>query len=182
VSKSRGDEWYTPRWLVEALGPFDLDPSAPSKDHWTAHRCYTKQDDGLNQLWFGRVWGNFPYSDIDPWIAKAIKHRNGIALTFARTDTVWMQRALDNSDALFLLKGRIAFVDADEKKVGTAPAPSVLIAFGENNVEAIDAAATTGLIQGKLFFERSKARKLILPEERRLITGAELGFNTLAAD
>ena len=23
------DEWYTPRWVIDELGPFDLDPCAP---------------------------------------------------------------------------------------------------------------------------------------------------------
>lgn len=23
------DEWYTPKWVIEELGPFDLDPCAP---------------------------------------------------------------------------------------------------------------------------------------------------------
>ena len=182
MSKSRGDEWYTPRALVEALRPFDTDPSAPSKDHWTARLCYTKEDDGLKQPWYGRVWGNFPYSDIEPWIDKAIEHGNCVLLTYARTDTKWMQKALDACDALHCLKGRIAFVDANEKKGSTSTAPSVLIAFGENNVDALEEAAAKGLIQGKLFIQASKARKLIVPEERKLITGADLGFNKLAAD
>jgi phage N-6-adenine-methyltransferase len=182
MSKSRGDEWYTPRALVEALRPFDIDPCAPSKNHWTARHCYTKEDDGLKLPWFGRFFLNPPYSEIDPWIDKAVEHRNGIALTFARTDTKWAHRAIEGSDGLFLFGGRIAFVDADEKKVGSAPAASVLIAFGEGNVEAIEDAAANGLIRGKMFFERSKARKVILPEERKFIPGADLGFNKLAAD
>lgn len=24
------DEWYTPRWIIDELGPFDLDPCAPA--------------------------------------------------------------------------------------------------------------------------------------------------------
>ena len=182
MSKSRGDEWYTPRALVEALRPFDIDPCAPSKNHWTARHCYTKEDDGLKLPWFGRCFLNPPYSDIEPWIDKAIEHRNGIALTFARTCTKWMHRALGSCDGLFLIEGRIAFVDADEKKGAAATAPSVLLAFGDNNVTAIEEAAEKGLIRGKMFFEASKARKLILPEERKLIAGADLGFNKLAAD
>ena len=26
------DEYYTPRWIIDTLGPFDCDPCAPPKD------------------------------------------------------------------------------------------------------------------------------------------------------
>ena len=29
-AKSTTDEWYTPREIIDALGPFDLDPGAPT--------------------------------------------------------------------------------------------------------------------------------------------------------
>lgn len=28
-SKQTTDEWYTPKWILDALGSFDLDPCAP---------------------------------------------------------------------------------------------------------------------------------------------------------
>lgn len=36
------DEWLTPKWLVDRLGPFDLDPCSPINRPWaTAARHFT---------------------------------------------------------------------------------------------------------------------------------------------
>ena len=41
-SKQTTDEWYTPKWIVDALGSFDLDPCAPENRLWnTAKRHIT---------------------------------------------------------------------------------------------------------------------------------------------
>lgn len=38
------DEWYTPREIIDALGPFELDPCAPISPLWpTAKKCLTKK-------------------------------------------------------------------------------------------------------------------------------------------
>lgn len=48
------DEWYTPKWIIESLGEFDLDPCAPEKPLWaTAKRHFTASDNGLAQNWGG---------------------------------------------------------------------------------------------------------------------------------
>lgn len=181
MSKSRGDEWYTPRWLVNALGPFDLDPAAPARSHWTATRCYTKADDGLRLPWNGRVFLNPPYSEPQPWVERLIEHGNAIALFFVRTDTKWMQQTLGVADAAFLLRGRIPFVDIEERKSGTPAAASILLAFGENNVKAIREAQKLGAIDGQLLFTLKYLERFV-PTPRENDTGADLGFNKLAAD
>lgn len=56
------DEWLTPPAIIDALGPFDLDPASPIERPWpTAARHYTIEDDGLAQPWAGMVWCNPPY-------------------------------------------------------------------------------------------------------------------------
>lgn len=56
------DEWLTPQSILDALGPFDLDPCAPISRPWNiALHHYTIVDDGLIQPWFGFVWCNPPY-------------------------------------------------------------------------------------------------------------------------
>jgi len=49
--------WLTPQWLIEALGPFDLDPcAAPSPRPWgTARFYYELPYDGLALPWNG-MW------------------------------------------------------------------------------------------------------------------------------
>ncbi len=50
--KGFSDEWLTPPKIVEALGPFDLDPCSPVNRPWpTAGRHLTIEDDGLAQDW-----------------------------------------------------------------------------------------------------------------------------------
>ena len=45
-SKQTTDEWYTPKWIVDALGSFDLDPCAPENRLWnTAKRHITPSED-----------------------------------------------------------------------------------------------------------------------------------------
>jgi hypothetical protein len=52
----------TPRFVIDALGPFDLDPCPPKERPWdTARRHFTEADDGLSRPWKGRVWLNPPY-------------------------------------------------------------------------------------------------------------------------
>src|SRR5690606_33391584 len=119
MSNAGKDEWYTPKSLIEALGSFDLDPAAPSRDHWTADECWTKEEDGLSRSWGEeeiRKFLNPPYSEPNPWVDKLVVSRNTIALFFARMDTIWMHRALDGADAAFFLKGRISFINAVGKK------------------------------------------------------------------
>lgn len=53
------DEWYTPKYILDSLGKFDLDPCAPSVPlYQTAGTMYNEFDDGLAQKWEGRVCYN----------------------------------------------------------------------------------------------------------------------------
>lgn len=85
--------WLTPRWVIEALGPFDLDPCAATVRVFDcASRNITEAEDGLRADWMGFVWMNPPYGPhLGKWFAKIIEHRNGIALTFARCETAALQ-------------------------------------------------------------------------------------------
>lgn len=153
ANERKSDEWYTPRWLVDALGTFDTDPCTPQRGHWTAKTCYTIEENGLKQPWTGRVFLNPPYSDIDPWILKMTRHGNGILLVFAKTETQWMDQALCFANAICFLSQRVKFVDIGENTEGSPKAPSVLLAFGDENVEAIATAIAEGKIDGRLFGE-----------------------------
>jgi hypothetical protein len=51
------DDWLTPRYILDALGEFDLDPCAATGQPWaTARRHLTVHEDGLKEPWAGRVW------------------------------------------------------------------------------------------------------------------------------
>lgn len=141
------EDWLTPPSVIRACGTFDLDPCSPMPRPWdTAKTHYTLADNGLTKPWFGRVWLNPPYGNqTDKWMQMLAQHGNGIALIFARTETgsffpwVW-----DYADAILFIKGRLRFWTKEGREGGTAGAPSVLIAYGENNVTALEKSGIGG--------------------------------------
>ncbi len=150
--RTRGqDEWLTPPGVIEALGPFDLDPCAPVVRPWdTAQAHYTIEDDGLSKPWTGRVWMNPPYGRATPtWIARLAEHGQGTALLMVRTDTAWFQdHVFERASGLFFLRGRVAFHEPDGRKADPAPAPCVLVGYGPGDAlrlrEAFDDFALRG--------------------------------------
>lgn len=106
----------------------------------TAAKRFTKKEDGLKQQWLGRVWLNPPYSrEAITWLEKLGNHGNGIALVFARTETEWFFKTVwKKCSALLFLEGRIYFHASDgQRAAANAGAPSVLVAYGKNNVQAL---------------------------------------------
>jgi hypothetical protein len=113
------DSWYTPPGYIDAalrvMGGIDLDPASCATANTVvgATRYYTKDDNGLEQPWAGRVWLNPPYSQ--PLIAQFVdrlvdSYQRGevgeaIALTNNATDTAWAQRLAATADAHCLLAG-----------------------------------------------------------------------------
>lgn len=148
-------DWLTPPEIVQALGPFDLDPCASQRQPWrTASKQYTIDDNGLNQVWEGRVWCNPPYGKhAEQWLDRMARHDNGILLIFARTDTVAFQKYVFGfADALLFVAGRISFClpDGSRTIASRSGAPSVLCAYGEKNVEALEIALGGRAILGTM--------------------------------
>lgn len=141
TAKETKVEWLTPPYIIKSLGYFDLDPCAPHERirPWdTAIRHYS--ENGLNRKWHGRVWCNPPYGKKSTfeWLDKLADHGDGIALIFSRTETIGFHNTVwERADAIFFFKGRLAFYHVDGTKGATANAPSCLIAYGKQNVEAI---------------------------------------------
>lgn len=139
-SANRSDEWYTPKWIIDSLPLFDLDPCAPRRDFYTAQNCYTKEDDGLSRQWFGNVWCNPPYRKplLNRFIGQLAEHNNGIALIFNRMDTaIWHSVIFPTATAMRILRGRIRFIDAYGKERDGAGCGSILVAWGKSNAEAL---------------------------------------------
>lgn len=151
------EEWLTPPEIVRALGVFDLDPCAPFARPWeTAGYHYTIYSDGMKQPWFGRVWLNPPYgAKTGAWLEKLAEHGNGIALIFARTETeMFFEQVWGRADAVLFLQGRLHFHHVDGRRAAAnAGAPSVLVAYGKNNVDALRESG----IAGKLIVLRGDA-------------------------
>jgi hypothetical protein len=146
------DEWLTPPELVQAIGPFDLDPCSPTPERrpWpTATVHYSEREDGLVLPWFGRVFLNPPYgSALERWMERMALHGDGVALIFARTDTAAFQRWVwPVASALLFIEGRLFFHHAITgcRADDNAGAPSVLVAYDQAGVRNLDALRDSGL-------------------------------------
>jgi hypothetical protein len=148
------DEWLTPKYITDALGHFDLDPCSPGdRRPWdTADVHIGLPDDGLSQPWFGRVWCNPPYGrETFNWLNKLSIHKNGIALIFARTETIGFHKEIWNkADSIFFFKGRLKFYYVNGTEGGTANAPSCLVSYSSENTNVIKSSN----LNGKLIFLR----------------------------
>ena len=121
------NEWFTPPQYIEAarrvMGGIDLDPASHLIAQQTvqAAHYFTRQDNGLNLSWYGRVWLNPPYAQ--PYIAQFVAKLVGefvpggveqaILLTHNYTDTTWFHQAEATASLLCFTRGRIRFVDVD---------------------------------------------------------------------
>ena len=146
------DEWLTPPEIIKALGAFDLDPCAPSDERrpWDmASNHYSAEQNGLALPWHGRVWCNPPYGlEAARWLEKLAAHGNGIALIFARTETaMFFDHVWKKADALLFIRGRLHFHHVDGRRAAAnSGAPSVLVAYGQNNVQALRESGIAGIV------------------------------------
>lgn len=149
----RSQVHITPRHIIDALGPFDLDPCAADPRPWDcATKNYTEAQDGLSQHWSGRVWLNPPFDTrcVGTWIKRMAAHGRGTALVHARTDTKWFQPIWRNATGILFLRGRLVFYQPDGSpqvvsnpnsrhygKVANSGAPPILVAFGRMDADRL---------------------------------------------
>lgn len=142
------DEWLTPPEILAKLGGFDLDPCAPIERPWdTAERHYTVLDNGLTHEWSGRVWCNPPYGlEAAKWLDRCAAHGNAIALIFARTETrMFFDHVWGKADAVLFIEGRLYFHHVCGTKArANSGAPSVLVAYGQNNAATLEGCGIPG--------------------------------------
>ena len=139
--------WLTPPEIIDALGPFDLDPCGfPG---WTtAKNHYYLEDNGLALDWFGEVWLNAPYGyQVQvPWQKKLAEHNRGMTMTFVRTDAPWFQWIWDHAEAILFFHKRIGFYRPDFSRVrhGGTWAPSMIASYGSLATERLAKADLKG--------------------------------------
>ena len=82
---------------------------------------------------------------MEQWLEKLKYHGNVIALIFARTETkCFFEHIWNDADAILFVKGRIRFYHVSGIQAGTLGAPSVFIAYGKENTEALKNSGITG--------------------------------------
>jgi len=134
--------WITPKYIIDALCKFDLDPCVAINQPWeTAEHSYNEIDDGLSKPWFGRVWLNPPYGPhTGKWMSKLAEHGNGIALIFARTETKqFVENVWNKAYGVLFIHGRLCFYDEHGNRgKGNAGAPSCLVAYGYDCLDILE--------------------------------------------
>lgn len=147
---AKSTTWLTPPPIISALGgaeSFDLDPCGfPG---WaTARHLICTPDDGLAADWFGRVYLNPPYTsgEIGDWLGKLADHGRGAALIFARTETeAFQSQVFDRASGVLWLAGRLHFHRPDGTRAkANAGAPSVLVAYGQDDLDRLAASGLPG--------------------------------------
>lgn len=136
-------EYYTPKHIIDAvrevLGEIDLDPC--SNSHTTpnvpANYLYTKEDNGLQYIWYDKVFMNPPYGyAITEWVEK-LKHdyeagnvTEAIMLCPASSGTEWFQR-MNKYPCCFLQKN-LFFLRPKGFTVKEAKGATAIFYFGKN--------------------------------------------------
>ena len=135
VGKSQAH--ITPKWLVESLGEFDLDPCAHPSQPWPmAKRSICMPEDGLEADWAGRVWLNPPFDryQVGAWVEKLAFHGSGTLLIHARTETKWFRPVWKGADLILFLGKRVKFCTPEGmEQPANSGAPVVLAAFGKED-------------------------------------------------
>lgn len=135
------DEWYTPRYIFDALGVrFDLDVAAPPEGprHVPADAFYS--DLSLILPWSGFVWMNPPFghqSTKRAWLEKFFLHGNGIALLPDRTSAPWWQEFAGCPDLICFVSPKVKFERPDGTYGEQPGTGTCLFAAGETATKAL---------------------------------------------
>lgn len=117
------DLWGTPRAIFDTLNTefnFLLDVAA-SIENRLVSAFFSESMDALQQQWPPvPCWCNPPYSDIGPWIDKAIeascRGATVVMLVPADTSVAWFRKAWDTAAEVRFINGRISFINAETRR------------------------------------------------------------------
>ncbi len=136
------DEWITPRWILQRLGRFDLDPCAAVNQPWpTADKMLTINDNGLAAEWSGRVWLNPPFNRYQrpQWMARMAEHNNGVMLVPAACETEAFRTfvfGVASAVCMVLRRPHFCTLDGIEAKANSG-CTICLVAYGQHNAEVL---------------------------------------------
>lgn len=149
-SAGKSDEWYTPKYIFDALGcEFDLDAAAPEDTsglHVPAKHFISSGS--LEKEWFGFVWLNPPFgarNSKSAWLDKMYTCGNGIVLVPDRSSAPWWQKAAKKCDSLLMVSKKIKFQRPDGSYGKSPSTGTTFFAYGPKGVEALFRAEKKGL-------------------------------------
>lgn len=171
------DEYATPpeiwRPISNAIGGFDLDPCSGAESQPIAPERYTKEEDGLSQGWFGKVWMNPPFGDRSgpgtssrgEWLHKA---RNEIskdsvelvvALLPVDTSTSWFHDHIVPADTICFLSSRPQF-EGESVHTGFA---CLIAVYGETPEELAGTLEEMGAVfRGRVYYRTTVQQQFIV--------------------
>lgn len=148
-SAGASDEWYTPKYIFEALNcHFDLDVAAPAGriTHVPADQFITQMS--LQVQWRGFVWMNPPFggrNSLLPWLERFVSHANGIALVPDRTSAPWFQYISLHAQRVLFVSPKVKF-ERPDGSLGNSPSTgTALFSIGERGAQALFSAHMRGL-------------------------------------
>lgn len=97
--------------------------------------------------WSGRVWLNPPFGEHTwAWLGRLADHGNGIALAFARTETVgFRMHVWDRAHGVLFVANRPHFYHPDGTRAkGNSGGPICLIAYGADNSNTLRESSIKG--------------------------------------
>jgi hypothetical protein len=146
----KSQTYITPKWILDALGPFDFDPCAATVRPWACAAVnIVESEDGLSREWhgLGRGFLNPPYNryGVTQWIQKFADHNHGTALLHARTETDWFALIWKSASGILFLANRIHFHQPDGSRYSAnSGAPPVLVSFGADDLERLRSSGIAG--------------------------------------
>jgi len=156
TDKANKDSWATPQYIFDYFNKifnFDFDVAA-SADNAKCEDFYTIEDNALIKVWGDVNWCNPPYSNIKPWVEKAIfeRMRNNKTVMLLPSDTSveWFRLAFDNCSECIFISGRLSFINAATgKQVSGNNKGSVVFVFGDPVLQKVKLIKRDSLYGGK---------------------------------
>lgn len=152
TGRSKNDILRTPQYIIDALGPFDLDPCAAEFTNIGRVNWWDGRGEcGLERDWFGLVYVNPPFSKKQIWIEKMIDYGNGIIILPERGSAPWFGPLAEAAGRYFIMGKKINFEGgSSSNNIG-----SVLFPFGKEAIERIKNSGFPGhLVDVKWFNAR----------------------------
>jgi phage N-6-adenine-methyltransferase len=141
--KEERDSARTPdhifKYASKYWGPFDIDLASSDENH-LCRRYFTKEDNALEKDWasvgdYG--WCNPPYSNIRPWIDKAVEEEvsgfNTVFLLPAPNGEEWSRYLMSVCDYMCWIYPRVNFLRPDGEIMKGNPRGSIFAVIGESS-------------------------------------------------
>lgn len=133
------DEWRTPPFVFTWANKrfwFGVDLASTERNR-LCHRNITKRENALGQQWAfwpDAGWCNPPYSNIDPWLRKAVDEaREGFTSVFLilapNGEERYSKYVFDVASEVIFIGGRLAYLRPDGKPVSGNTRGSCLVVY-----------------------------------------------------